>query len=345
MINKDMLEQIDSKLKFLVSRACAAIYEHVNSQHVVNKPDNTSLEIVLKEMNRLAITEKVSDWFEKSAQYNRELKKTLEDVTDSSEAVEIFTAGDSYWSSWNLSGKIDYKHWHAHIISYDIASKLHASLILSADKQKINSCIHEAAIRCVLKQVTAAFNTFFSADKSLSALLSEKSPSSSTLYSEIESKHECSAKAPIQYTPSTTSGGGDETSEGTKVDTFSDGSNKHIWSRDSHMKTSEPFLQHLNNTATLHTHMMMTDLSESNIDSYHHARHSNTFDKLQTSSNFFSELTTLFTTTNGLSADNTISQQQNIDLQNSFLRHQVGNTSLIINDDSVATTRIETLSA
>jgi hypothetical protein len=84
----------------------------------------------------------------------------------------------------------------------------------------------------------------------------------------------------------------------------------------------------------------MSDLSENMIDSYDHVRVSNTYDKIQTSSEYFNDMVKLFEATVAIEVDQTIPSSTNVKLQNRFLYNQIGEYRLD-SDDSVAETRLQ----
>lgn len=313
-------------IRTLVARICAALYSATNSQRQSEIFDTQLVINALNDSNRLGITSYVKDWYQKSNKYNQSLSEALKNI----EINNLLTSGDSYWSSYNLTGDnptvLDLSN---HYFCYKLASECSAAMIESTDDQKVRACLYEAGARCLLKQFTAAFDSFFS---------SAGSVSSHAIYSDVETKHKCDDTSVQTYTaPGTNTG--DESNITTAVQTIASGSNKIEWNRAENTRISETFNNHLNNTSTLHTILTMSDLSEQILGSQTHARHSNTFDKLQTSAEYIVDIKNIFTSIDKTILDSEISDEMNTKLQNQFLYSQVGDRSIVSNTGEVASTR------
>lgn len=334
MIPSSTTQSVGGTIRTLVTRICSSLYAAANSQRNNTVFDEQLAIQALTTANRLGVTDYVKNWFETSDQYNRSLTEMLNESFASSEQVsKLLSAGDSYWSSYELgfggetpTAKALYKHQ----FSYKLASQASQANGSASDTQKIHACIYDAASRCIYDQFEAAYGAFFSDSPSLGS------------YSGVAT----AAKKPIvcepqveTYTAPANSTSGDST-VGEAVPTLSDGSTKKTVSRNTYTRVSEPFSYHINNTSTLHTRMMMSDLSESMIDSYDHARVANTYDKIQTSSEYFNDMVKLFEATVAIEMDPTISSSTNIKLQNRFLYNQIDEHRLT-STESVAKTRLQ----
>lgn len=313
-------------IRTLVARICAALYSATNSQRQSEIFDTQLVINTLNDSNRLGITSYVKDWYQQSNKYNQSLSEALKNI----EINNLLTSGDSYWSSYNLTGDnptvLDLSN---HYFCYKLASECSEAMIESIDDQKIRACLYEAGARCLLEQFTSAFDSFFPTAGSVS---------SHAIYSDVETKHKCDDTS-IQTYIATGTDTGDESATTTAVSTITTGSGKIEWDRKENTRISEPYNNHLNDTSTLHTRLMMSDLSEQILGSQPHARHSNTFDKLQTSAEYVVDIKNIFTSIDKVILDNEINDETNTKLQNQFLYSQVGDRSIVSNPGEVASTR------
>lgn len=328
-------------IKTIVSRICTALYSATNSQRNSEVFDSQLVTEALNLSNMLGVTDYVKNWYETTDQYNRSLTQTLNDCFPQDQDVQnLLTAGDNYWSSYGLAYSSDdptSKDIQNHGVCYILAKNANDAILNTHDDQKVKAVLYEAGARCLLDQTTAAFDTFFKTSTGLS---------SHPLHGQVESLHDCGEQSVTTYTPVANKSAGDEgTGGGDAVDTISDGSALKIWDRSTHVRTNEPMYMHHTNTSTLHTLMMMSDLSESVIDDQTHTRLSNTFDKIQISSEYIDNMVTFFSTTSALSFDTKIDDTMNTKLQNKFLQNQIGDRALIADEGQVATTRYQTISS
>lgn len=334
MIPSSTTQSVGGTIRTLVTRICSSLYAAANSQRNNTVFDEQLAIQALTTANRLGVTDYIKNWFETSDQYKRSLSEMLNESFSSSDQVsKLISAGDSYWSSYELgfggetpTAEALYKHQ----FSYKLASQASQANGSASDTQKIHACIYDAASRCIYDQFEAAYGAFFSDSPGLGS------------YSGVAT----AAKKPIvcepqieTYTATSNTTSGDATVE-SAVSTLSDGSAKKTVSRNTYTRVSEPFSDHMINTSTLHTRMMMSDLSENMIDSYDHVRVSNTYDKIQTSSEYFNDMVKLFESAVAIEMDPTISSSTNIKLQNRFLYNQIGEHRLISNDN-VSETRLQ----
>jgi len=335
MIPSSTTQSVGDTIRTLVTRICSSLYAAANSQRNNTVFDEQLATQALTTSNRLGLTDYVKNWFETSEQYSRSLSEMLNASFSSSDQVsKLLSAGDGYWSSHELSfgGEAPTaESLYKHQFSYMLAAQASLANGSPPDTQKIHACIYDAASRCIYDQFEAAYNAFFSDSPSLGS------------YSGVAT----AAKKPIvcepqveTYTAPANTTSGDSSSGGSAVSTLSDGSAKKIVSRNTYTRVSGPFSGHIINTSTLHTRMMMSDLSENMIGSHEHSRVSNTYDKIQTSSEYFNDMVKLFEASVAVELDPAISSSTNIKLQNRFLYNQIGEHRLT-SQDSVAETRLQ----
>lgn len=336
MIDQSTTQTIGMNIRTLVTRICSSIYSATNSQRNNQTYDEQLVIQILNISNRLGVTSYVKNWYEKSDQYGRSLENSLKNCFPEGDAVNLLSAGDSYWSSFGLSSggeQPTVDNLNKHQYSYMLAEMASIANGTAPDTQKIHACIYEAAARCLYDQFNTAYNTFFSTSPGIDSYSSVANSAKQAITCE---------QTAVTYTPTSNSTAGDEgSSGGSAVTTLTDGSNRKTVSRDTYTRVSETFSNHIINTSTLHTRVMMSDLSENMIDSYDHARISNNFDKIQTSSEYFDKITELFEASVAIGLDDNISSTDNIKLQNQFLYDQIGDRSLVENDNSVASTRTQ----
>jgi len=333
MISSSTTQSVGSTIRTLVTRICSSLYAAANSQRNNTVFDEHLAVQALTTANRLGLTDYVKNWFETSDQYNRSLTEMLNESFSSIEQVsKLLSTGDNYWSSYELgfggetpSAEALYKHQ----FSYQLASRVSLANGSVPDTQKIHACIYDGASRCIYDQFEAAYGSFFSDSPSLGSYSGVATAAKELITCEPQVE---------TYTAPVNNKSGDST-VGSAVSTLSDGSAKKTVSRNTYTRVSEPFSDHINNTSTLHTRMMMSDLSESMIDSYDHARVANTYDKIQTSSEYFNDMVKLFEATVAIELDSVIPSSTNIKLQNRFLYNQIDEHRLI-SEDSVAPTRL-----
>lgn len=324
-------------IKSLVTRICSALYAATNSQRDSQTYDAQTVVRVLSTANRLGLTSHVIDWYEKSSQYNRSLSTTLNSCFPDDEQVNnLLSVGESYWSSYGLSSgsQPTPQDLHAHQYCYRLAEQ--ASGVVS-DTQQIQACVYQAVAKCMYDQFKTVCDTFFSGVLDISPYESLASAAKQTM--------SCETTTVTYVAPANKTAGDEKDSGSDAVPTLSTGSARQSTPRDTYTRVSEPFVNHLVNTSTLHTRMMMSDLSENMVDVYDHVRLSNTFDKTQTSSEYLTDMSTIFQSESAIMHDNTIDAATNIKLQNRFLYNQIGDRSLVADNGNVASTRTQTLSA
>lgn len=334
MIPSSTTQSVGETIRTIVTRICSSLYAAANSQRNNTVFDEQLAVQALTTSNRLGVTDFVKNWFETSEQYKRSLSEMLNESFASSDHVsKLLLAGDSYWSSYGLgfggetpTAETLYKHQ----FSYKLASQASQASGSASDTQKIHACIYDAASRCIYDQFEAAYGAFFSDSPSLGSYSGVAAAAKKLIVCEPQVE---------TYTAPANTTSGDSSSNVSAVPTLSDGSAMKTVPRNTYTRVSEPFSAHINNTSTLHTRMMMSDLSENMIDSYDHARIANTYDKIQTSSEYFDDMVKLFESSVAIEIDSTIPSLTNTKLQNRFLYNQIGEHRLSSND-SVSETRL-----
>lgn len=341
MISSDVTSTVGLNIRTLVTRICSQLYSATNSQRNAQVYDELLTTQSLKLANRLGLTSYVEKWYESSEQYNRSLRDTLKECfPGNSTLLKLITTGDSYWSTYKLSAGgeqptvIDLQ---AHQFCYNLAEQASNANGNVVDTQKIHACIYESTARCLYDQFASAYSTFFSDSPSLGSYSSVRSGMKYPIV--------CDETVTV-YTPTANKTAGDEgTTGGDKQDTIAGGSARQDTTRDAYTRVSEPFNNHLKNTTTLHTRVMMSDQSENMIGSYDHARLANTFDKIQTSGEYHQDITTFFQSSTALVYDDTIDSNTNTKLITRFLDNQIGDRSIVSDDNGSTSTRLQTVSS
>ena len=341
MIPSDVTSAAGPNIRTLVTRVCAQLYSATNSQRNAQTYDESLTIQSLKTANRLGITSYVEKWYESSEQYNRSLRDTLNECFPGNNAIsKLISAGDSYWSTYKLSAGGDQptvSDLQAHQFCYDLAEQASNANSDVVDTQKIHACIYESSARCLYDQFNAAYSAFFSDSPGLGSF--------SQVRSGMKYPIACDESI-ITHTPAANKAAGDEGSNaGDKINTISDGSARQDVIRDTYTRVSEPFNNHLHNTTTLHTRVMMSDQAENIVGAYNHARLANTFDKIQTSGEYHQNITTFFQSSTALVYDDPIDSNTNTKLMTRFLDNQIGDRSIVSDDNGASSTRLQTVSS
>lgn len=342
MITASDIKNTNQNVRSVVTRLCTSLYSALNSQKTTEFYDEQLVNQTLLASNKLGVTHLVERWFNNSDRYKINLEELINSRVQDKNISKLLRTGDSYWSKYGLTSEPTIETLHHHMICYALADKLYSAMVNGVDNQKIHACLYESGARCLVNHVNDAFSSFFASGSTLSSWLSEKSPNAATLYSEIESKHSCSAQDAVTYVPPFNSNSGDssEITQSDRVETISTGSSKKTWDRHEYTRFSETHSQHTNNTSTLHTNMMMSDLSETYLGHYDNVRVANNFDKIQSSPEYVNDMLDLLTYQD-VGFDYTIDDTINILLQNRFLYNQIGDRVLDTDKFTVAPTRIQ----